>query len=341
MPTVLHVGPALSKGGMGAVIQTLAANPPEGWDAEVLATHADGGAIAVGRAWLRGRKALRKRLRRGGIDVVHVHTAADWSWWRKRRVIEICRARDLPVILHIHAGNFDAFCKEKGAEIAAAISRGGVLPVTLTPTWQTRLQPWLGRSQVVANPAPQPDPVPSSKRDRMAFALVGRAKPVKNHRMAIEVVNQLRLTGHDITLHLLGVAPDDPIMAAADEGIIAHGWLTGEAKAAVLDGCGTLLSPSFWEGQSMAVLEAMAKGMPVLASEASADLFVEAGHVLPDLRPKVWIRYIHSLLSNPEVWGKMADAGPVEVEKFTLARARVRWGELYARAIQQESEGQP
>ena len=33
--------------------------------------------------------------------------------------------------------------------------------------------------------------------------------------------------------------------------------------------CGTLLSPSTWEGLSMSVIESMARGMPVLTSPAS------------------------------------------------------------------------
>ena len=51
MRTVLHVGPSESRGGMGAVIQLLATHPPDGWKADVLASHSDGGVIDVLKAW--------------------------------------------------------------------------------------------------------------------------------------------------------------------------------------------------------------------------------------------------------------------------------------------------
>ena len=65
MRTVLHVGPSKTRGGMGAVIQLLAANPPKGWNAEMMPSHADGGVVPVLRAWWKVRKDLVARLERG------------------------------------------------------------------------------------------------------------------------------------------------------------------------------------------------------------------------------------------------------------------------------------
>ena len=43
MRRVLHVGPCDTPGGMATVMHTLAEFPPEGWEAELLASHAPGG----------------------------------------------------------------------------------------------------------------------------------------------------------------------------------------------------------------------------------------------------------------------------------------------------------
>ena len=99
MGTVLHVGPSNTKGGMGAVIQLLAANPPDGWKAEMMASHADGRPIRVLQAWWRVRGELAQRLQRGDVDVVHIHTATRWSWKRKIGLIKIAQKAGVPVVL--------------------------------------------------------------------------------------------------------------------------------------------------------------------------------------------------------------------------------------------------
>ena len=49
MRKVLHVGPCDTPGGMATVMHTLAEFPPEGWEAELLASHAPGGLADCGR----------------------------------------------------------------------------------------------------------------------------------------------------------------------------------------------------------------------------------------------------------------------------------------------------
>ena len=269
MRTVLHVGPSQSRGGMGAVIQLLVATPPNGWKAEELASHSDGGSIEVLKAWWRVRKALKMRLERGGIDVVHVHTATRWSWKRKVGLINIAQRFNIPVVLSIHSGDFDRHCKERGPEVHRICS--SVHTVVLTPQWQTKLSPWLGDCSVIPNPVP--DVSPSSNRDRNVFLLMGRSNPMKGQEIAIEATRILRAKGHDVTLHLAGMEHSEP-------GIVGHGWVSGEDKEHLMSTCGTLLSPSTWEGLSMSVIESMARGMPVLTSPASEGVFEQSGMIV-------------------------------------------------------------
>ncbi len=61
MRKVLHVGPCDTPGGMATVMHTLADHPPEGWEAELLASHAPGGLWAKWRAYRRARRELKRR----------------------------------------------------------------------------------------------------------------------------------------------------------------------------------------------------------------------------------------------------------------------------------------
>ena len=111
MPKVLHIGPCDSPGGMANVMRTLAEYPPEGWEADLLSSHVVGSPWAKWRAYRRARKELKRRFNseHERPDVVHIHTAADWSWRRKVRFLLYAQQENLACVVHIHSGKFDSW----------------------------------------------------------------------------------------------------------------------------------------------------------------------------------------------------------------------------------------
>ena len=316
MRTVLHVGPSQTRGGMGAVIQLLAANPPTGWRAEMMASHSDGGVFPVLKAWWKVRRDLYERLQRKNVDIVHIHAATRWSWKRKKGLIAIAQKAGIPIILSLHSGDFDRHCKERGPEVHRICST--VHTVVLTERWLERLSPWLGDSSVIPNPVPD---VPiSTERNRNEFLLMGRSNPMKGQSLAMDAVRQLRAKGLDATLHLTGIEHNEP-------GIVGHGWVDGNEKERLLSTCGTLLSPSKWEGLSMAVIEAMARGMPILASIASEGVFEKSGKII-DSEAEAYADAMRQIIEDDN-WEKMAEAGPKEAQKYALKSVISMWEQLY------------
>ena len=320
MRTVLHVGPSQTRGGMGAVIQLLVDNPPSEWNAEALPSHSDGGVIEVLKAWWNVRKELKLRLSKGDIDLVHIHTATRWSWRRKVGLINIAKQANVPVVLSLHSGDFDRHCQERGPEVHRICS--SLHTVVLTDEWYEKLSSWLGEASVIPNPVP--DVNISSERDRNSFLLMGRPSSMKGQEIAIEAIQILRAQGHEVTLHLAGSEHTEP-------GVIGHGWVSGEVKERLMSSCGTLLSPSKWEGLSMSVIEAMARGMPVLASSASDGAFNKSGRVV-ELNATAFSQAMLEIMSG-KAWQKMADAGPREAEPYQLTNVIPKWGRLYDEVI--------
>jgi glycosyltransferase involved in cell wall biosynthesis len=318
MRRVLHIGPSQTRGGMGAVIRLLAAHPPKGWQASTLASHADGGTVAVLKAWAKVRWNLAEALI--GIDLVHIHTATRWSWKRKRGLIEIVKKAGIPIILSLHSGDFDAHCRSRGPEVNRVCA--DLTPVVLTEGWKQRLSAWIPHAKVIPNPSP--DVAISNARDRRRFLLMGRPSPMKGQQIAIDAVRSLRAEGQDVML-------DMTASTHCEDGITGHGWVEGYTRTDLLDICGTLLSPSEWEGLSMTVIEAMARGMPVIASPASEGVFSESGRIV-ERTPEAFADAMRDMLEG-DTWGTMVAAGPTEAEPYRLENVIPMWGALYDEVV--------
>ena len=239
MRRVVHVGPLMAPGGMSSVIQILAANPPEGWRASSCNTFSRQGVRRKIRRW----RIAKKEIKTGNFDIVHIHSAADWSY---RRKLSIAKVANAPVIFHIHSGKFDIDTKSDLKEYQV---------VCLSQSWSEKLKPLIGESISVPNPV---NPHLSEGIEREGFTLLmGRNDPVKGHEFAYSLgLGDLRVTG----------------VESGPEGVTALGWVSEEEKWKLLQTAGCLIVPSEYEGQPMVILEALSAGCPVVASTNVPDL---------------------------------------------------------------------
>ena len=87
-------------------------------------------------------------------------------------------------------------------------------------------------------------------------------------------------------------------------------------KPALVAGARALISPSFWEGFGMHVLEAMATGVPVVASNTGSlpEIVEDAGVLVNPKDPKSIAQGIEKVLENH---GKFSKAGIIQAKKFS------------------------
>ena len=106
MPTVVHVGPISSPGGIQTVIRTLSSYPPEGWDVETVESHSSGSYLSKLQAYNNAKQRLEKLINESGGDIlVHLHAASDYSFMRKLRLAEHAYRLGGKIVFHIHSGN--------------------------------------------------------------------------------------------------------------------------------------------------------------------------------------------------------------------------------------------
>ena len=211
MPKVLHIGPCETPGGMANVMRILAEHPPEGWEAELLSSHVNGSSLAKWRAYRKARKTLIQMLNdeTKRPDIVHLHTAADWSWWRKRRFAQLAHKAGVPNIVHIHSGQFDTWLKSSSSQMKnfqKDISAFSSHIVVLSKSWKYILEELIGTTTVIQNPL-DPELTTNLKtiRDPNKILFLGRNDKVKGGEFAQRLVEKLRRSNSKLFLAMSGV----------------------------------------------------------------------------------------------------------------------------------------
>jgi glycosyltransferase involved in cell wall biosynthesis len=301
--TVLHVGPVNTRGGMASVIRLLSESPPDGWKAETLATHVEGSNLAKLLCWRKARKALIRRLKSNSPDLVQIHTASDYSWWRKKRVALLARKAGVKVVIHIHSGRFDEFCRMgAGNEVKKICSMDGIEVVTLSQVWHDRLEEWVGDSTIMHNPVDPDIRMEDVERKKNQILFMGRDDPIKNAGLAIKAVEMARKTNPELQLMMTGIDSSHALAApySGQGWLNALGWVSEVKKRLLLNESAMLLVPSQFECQPMVVLEAQACGLPVLGSAAVAEV-VSNVNIVESLNIDGWSNAIKSAEFNEQV----------------------------------------
>src|SRR5205807_8863596 len=107
----------------------------------------------------------------------------------------------------------------------------------------------------------------------------------KNIATTLRVVAAVRAAGHDAVLVRAGLGPqaDESQLAASldlDGAFLPLGTVSEDELVELYNAADVLLFPSFYEGFGWPVLEAMACGTPVVASDAAALVELADGAVL-------------------------------------------------------------
>jgi sugar transferase (PEP-CTERM/EpsH1 system associated) len=165
---------------------------------------------------------------------------------------------------------------------------------------------------------------------------VGRMHPVKDQVMLAHAFVQTLALAPQLLPHLrLVMVGEGPLRAQAlavlqAAGLAGLAWLPGERNdiADIMRGLHAFALPSLAEGISNTILEAMASGLPVVATAVggNADLVVpgQTGLIVPAADPAAMAREISVLACNPEQARAMGEAGRRRVEATFSMQAMVK-----------------
>ncbi|MBN8453663.1 glycosyltransferase family 4 protein [Accumulibacter sp.] len=276
--TVLMLGTAIGDhGGIGSVVAILRENGLfERNRVEYLATHREGGALrklgVAAAAWLR----CMTRLFCGRVSCLHVHLASRASFWRKLLFFVPAFVLRVPVILHLHGGEFPLFYGNESGALAQWLIRfafrRAAAVIVLSASWAR----WVGDTFPGANAVIVHNPVTvpvESGEDRIGEAVLflGRLGRAKGVLVLLEAAAMLVAAGSPVRLWLGGDGDVEGCQIYARKLGIAErveflGWVSGKHKRRLLKTAGVYCLPSFNEGLPISLLEAMAIGLPVVTT---------------------------------------------------------------------------
>ena len=212
----------------------------------------------------------------GKKAIFHIHSSTYGSYIRKSIISRLCLSFHRKVIFHVHGADFDTFLEEAGIRwkrnIISLLNKADRVAV-LSDSWKDFLTEYVaaGKIKVIYNPSATYHPDYAKRRNsRVRLLFIGRIGVRKGSYDLIEAVKKIRYL--NFSVDLVGDGEGDKIRKIANAenltGIVnVHDWVSQKEELwRWYDKADFLVLPSYAEGLPMSVLEAVGKGLPVVAT---------------------------------------------------------------------------
>ncbi len=214
------------------------------------------------------------------VEIVHLHTAADGSFWRKVQLTKLAKIFHKKVILHVHASRFKDFyngvSEKRKIWIKEELKRVDKL-IVLSESWRKWFESIGVASQkieILHNITAYPTKVPTAKIDdsKLHFLFMGE---IGQRKGIFDVLRGLALHREElqnrIVFRIGGNKNEDLLLKTIrdyqlDDFVHFEGWVSGQKKIELLNWADVFILPSFNEGLPISILEAMSYGLPVIST---------------------------------------------------------------------------
>lgn len=272
---VLMIGPARSvNGGISAVVNTYYK-----YGLEIRVDVRYIGTMEDGSKWHKLFVALSALFQFIGCvrqyDIIHVNMSSDVSLCRKLIFIWIASMHKKKIVIHQHGGHIEEFYEKQCNDLMRKIIRKTLRKadqfLVIAPYLAEFFSQIIEKDKIVVFPNSVYVPYVEEKDYSVNKILfLGRLCKEKGIEELIDSCKQLRQEGYDFELFLGGVWADRTLKQKADtcsSWIHQLGWIGEKEKDKYLRECNIFVLPSYFEGQSVSLLEAMSYKCACVASE--------------------------------------------------------------------------
>lgn len=343
---VLMVGPDRSvHGGISGVVNNYYdAGITEKVDLNYIGTMVEGSKLR--KLWQAVKAYIRFLKLLPEYPIVHVNVASDSSYYRKSLFIKAAKRAGRKIVIHQHGGDFETFYEKEQndrgrARIRQVLSMGDVFLV-LSPKLKQFFKGILEPSKVILfpNAVPVPDSI-EKEYGKQRILFLGRLCKEKGLWELFSVLPQLH--GQFPQMHVLlgGIWEDEELLEEAakmKEYVTDLGWLQGEAKKNYLRTSDLFVFPTYFEGQPVSVLEAMAYqcgivatrvgGIPQMIEQEQTGLLIEPKD------PEGLKSALQKLLSDPELCERLGKNARAKVQKeFSIEKSLQELIKIYQQLV--------
>jgi glycosyltransferase involved in cell wall biosynthesis len=249
------------------------------WNVRLISTHNNGNALSRSLRFAVSLSRFTIELLIHRPDVVHLNTAAYGSFVRKSILGWLSKSLRIPVVLHMHGADFHIFYADAPKPLQAAIrmtlERMDAL-VALGDAWADSIREIAPRANIVVIPnAIKPiDAVEQQRPGDVTITFLGEIGDRKGTFTLIDAWAKIIADSASRVPARLTIAGDGDVDRARSrvvqlglvDSVTVSDWMPSSAVKHLLDKTQVLVLPSREEGQPMAILEAMARGICVVAS---------------------------------------------------------------------------
>jgi len=335
-------GLAHTSGGVGTLIQYLR----ESWSGQVGApetrvidTRGQGGRTAGGIRFAAAAAQMAGLCVAGRIDLVHAHMTTRGSVLRKCALCAVAMRLGVPVVVHMHGADFFAFYRRLGPgarKRVCRVLRGARQVIVLGTGWRDFLVRELGldpaRIAIVVNGVPCPAPAHRPAQGPGAPVRILFLGRIGDRKGVPELVAALANPGLRARTWRATIAGDGEVgrftalagRLGLSDRIDLPGWVDRAQTAALLAQADILVLPSHHEALPMAIIEALAHRVAVVATPVGVipEFLTDDVDALlvPPGSPDALADALTRLIDDPSARARLADNGhAVFCERLDIA----------------------
>lgn len=285
----------------------------------------------------------------GKIGLLHIHMSERLSVVRKGILVHLGKAFGVPVVLHLHGADFADYCRSLPAarleKVRKMVGKADAV-VTLGKFWHDFVRDELHvdpqRITILHNAVPGPEAVTERSNTTCRFLFLGVVCERKGVPTLLSALAEPCMAQLDWTMDIAGNGEVEFYKSEAMRLGIAHrvrflGWMDEQGAKRLLEQSDVLVLPSRNEGLPMAILEAMAYGLPIVSTPVGsiADAVVDSdnGFLTPVGDGRSLATALSSLAADASLRrGMGARARQRYLDMFNITAFNIRLAEIFRRS---------